>query len=420
MENQIQSLRNWVAEYQSQGQHELAVQLCQQFIHGLQKAKGDANQDMAIVFTILAQVHHSQNKFEDAADRTKDALKIFEAFFGPKDSKVAETLTKLGDFYCKLRKFVDADAVYNRALDIFALERKNGCRANEAEVLLKLGSVCNHQEQYGLAEFYLNDSRGILNNNTSSKCSVQMGKVKLELAKVYVHKDELGAAQSFLNHALDFFGGDPAIDSEYFAQTYHYMAKCFVKQGNLHLAQDRSEIATAIYEKSSDYLNQTDTNLDLGNCLLKQGKLAEARKYFEKAVGFSRKLPQDSKDLKLSDALLSLATCLKEQGKFGDAGPPVREALALLNKSAAKRDSVIAQALFLQANILIARGKMQLAEKPLRDAITLLEGQVDVHYELLISMKRSLGDLYLQRDRSKKAAQSYREALDICKLKHPH
>lgn len=339
MESQLEKLRKLVPQYESQGQQQLAVELCKETLHALKKAKGDDHQDVAEVLNILAQVYYSQNQFEDAADRTKDALKIYETVFGPKHLTVAEILINLGDSYYQLKNLEEADSAFYRAI-LIKREILGERHLEVGAVLYKLAYVCTDQKEYDKAEFYLKETLKIF-ESPSNLNILAVGNTKLKLGNLYMEKRNFKKAEETIKEALRRFESMNRPDDANIAKTKHTLAICCGEQDRYLEAEQYLIDAVKIFESRRQNDHLANSLSDLGNCYFYQDKFEAAQYYYEMVLKIRRMLIKDPNYLQQARTLQKLATCMVIQKEFRDAERALREALEIYAKHIDKIDETI-------------------------------------------------------------------------------
>ncbi|KAI3378342.1 hypothetical protein SNEBB_009444 [Seison nebaliae] len=115
----LKTLHHLVIQYASKGRYEVAIPLCRQALHDLEKSTGYYHPDVATLLNILALVYRDQNKFKESSKLLIDALKIRERTLGPDHQAVAATLNNLAVLYGKRGKYVEAENLFKRAQGIW-------------------------------------------------------------------------------------------------------------------------------------------------------------------------------------------------------------------------------------------------------------------------------------------------------------
>lgn len=139
-----ENLHQLVAKYESESQHEWAVQLCKKTLRDLKYERGNDYPDKEKLLNLLAQTYLNQINYS-------------EIQIGPYHRRFAVALLKLGDLYSVLKKFEDAESVYRRSL----LITQKVCGESDSEVVIalrKLARACQNQDKGDEADLCLKDA----------------------------------------------------------------------------------------------------------------------------------------------------------------------------------------------------------------------------------------------------------------------
>ncbi|CAL8093959.1 unnamed protein product [Calicophoron daubneyi] len=196
----FRTLHQIVAQYTSQGKHEVAASLCLQAIADMERSGGRDQPEVAVLLNILALVYRDQGKYSEAADLLQNVVGIREKAFGPNHPLVAAALNNLAVLYAKASRFSDAEPLCRRAL---AIREKllGSSHPDVAKQLNNLALLCQSQGRFDEVELCFRKALDIYSKYYKSSSPVVL-RAKNNLASTLLKLGNLADAESLLKAVL--------------------------------------------------------------------------------------------------------------------------------------------------------------------------------------------------------------------------
>lgn len=148
----------------------------------------------------------------------------------------------------------------------------------------------------------------------------------------------------------------------------------------------------------------------LAECLINQGRLAEAEVLYDQALAEARRLT-GARHPETAARLRDRAGLYRLQGRLGDAAADLRQAEELLAAAGGAHQLALVQLKESLAVVLCEAGQMREAEEPLRAALAINEAVFGPQHAQVAAALGNLGELYQVSGRYEEAEPLLRRAL---------
>jgi tetratricopeptide (TPR) repeat protein len=266
--------------------------------------------------------------------------------FGPKDDRLAQSLTDLGRFRNLTNDFVGAQEVLRRALD---LRRGDPDRLLEADCLMELGYACDGLGNVQEAEKDLLEARDIVDRKEGPEHP--LGAIcAFNLAKVYEDENEYGKSEPLMKQALETaLHPLPKVTREQrldparytmsrllydYKPNYNLAFEILHHLAVMYIRQDRPDKAQSCYEErlkvaeeggGSDAVQQ-GALVDLGRFYASRTNYPKAEGAFER-LEHAQEKSSGLKDPATLKTLATLVTLYEREAKASDAESALKRAL---------------------------------------------------------------------------------------------
>lgn len=325
----------------------------------------------------IARVRRKQGNVTSAREALEEAWNLAR---GNDDDVVKAVL------YTEEGELALDDAEYERAIDQFsralrvALEDDDDrsaaiAKRRMAAARLKNGDIAE-------AEQLLREAREVLEARGDLR---ELNDLLDELGEVLLERDHYKEAIEVLSASLEIDERMGTISSR--ARSLQLLSRAYLKQGDRGRAGESIRKASDVYHDSEDEVGRSDILSGLGDWLLQEGKLRDARTAFQDALRLDSR--HDDR-IGMVRALRGLASVYRSMGDLIRAREFIDEAEELLKS---REDRAERAQLDLEfARLLAAEGSISEAERRTIQARERFEA-IESHVEAATCM-RLLGQLY--------------------------
>lgn len=233
-------------------------------------------------------------------------------------SKIAETLNRIGYYYEEIVNYKDAIKNYNEAFLIF---EKLKDKKKMARIYNSLGT--NYSELYAedrAIEYYLKSLN--LNKEISNEDGVASNYTNI--GNLYYQEENYGLAEKYFRDALLIY---EKLKSKYgISSSYTNIANALADNGKVEEGLDYYKKSIAIEEELGDKYGIAINYNNIGDCYINLKQYKEAMEYLNKAMKIADSLVE--RDLQ-SIVLLNIADVENKRKRFQSAIYAARESYAI-------------------------------------------------------------------------------------------
>lgn len=299
----------------------------------------------------------------------KAAVKEAEAF-GPKDIRLANSLTNLGVLYNCRGQAAKAAPMLERAIAI----KQSALGAENPEVVSSVGKLCQFyvaHDDYNKAEPIATKLAAFAQRTVKERQAVESSFSKLE-GFYQLHK-EFKEAEVFLKQAKDETHKVGSNNDLEFAVLLDGLGDSFKSSNKLSLSEQLLSSALAIREEAlaPGHAAIAASCRHLGQLYALEGKYTQAEPLFKKAVQLNTKaLGTKGETLQCMD---DLASCYMKEGKAKEAENLFRDQLTAATDNYGKNSKITANALLALAGYLMKTGRPSEATTYYGEALNIIE-----------------------------------------------
>jgi tetratricopeptide (TPR) repeat protein len=299
----------------------------------------------------------------------KAAIKEAEAF-GPKDIRLANSLSNLAVLYNSRGQTVKATPLLERAIAI----KQSALGAENPEVVTSVGRLCQFyiaHDDYNKAEPIAAKLAAFAQRTVKERQAVESSFSKLE--GFYQLHREFKEAETFLKQAKEETHKVGSNNDLEFAVLLDGLGDSFKSSNKLPLSEQLLSSALAIREEAlaPGHAAIAASCRHLGQLYALEGKYTQAEPLFKKAVQLNTKaLGTKGETLLCMD---DLAGCYMKEGKLHEAESLYRDQLIAATDNYGKNSKFTANALLALAGYLMKSGRPSEATKYYGDALNIIE-----------------------------------------------
>jgi tetratricopeptide (TPR) repeat protein len=279
----------------------------------------------------LGNLYKRLGKLVEAEKIYQRALQGYEKAWGPDDSRTLDLFNNLGILYKKRGKLVDAEQMYQRALQGY--EKAWGLDHRlTLDTVNNIGNLYSDQGKLVEAEqMYQRALQGKEKawgpDHTSTLDTVN------NLGILYRGQGRLVEAEQMYQRALQGYEKAYGLDHIETLDTVNNIGILYRGQGKLLKAEQMYQRALQGYEKAigidniTTYLPALNTIENLGHLYKLQGDIAKARTMYSKAlIGYEKVFgPDHSESRNLRAHIDDLDTVIKNQALVGEEEPVIKK-----------------------------------------------------------------------------------------------
>lgn len=339
--------------HQHLGANNEAKKMFEQCLEFRVKAFGENHKLVAESLINLADLQRIDGDLSAAESLLKRAKFIQECVFGMEAPGVAATLTDLGRVVAKLRRFEEAEVLYQNALDILS---NHDLPQHIATVLNNLGRLYVKQSKFELARVSLRQSIAILEGIESDSSQSTMSELAAALTNMATISDHKDAAPLF-DRALQLRKAMYGESHSEFAAALNNYGSWFQSDGQYSEAEKYFRYAHSVWTKccGSDHPDVSVALSNIASALHAQrnsvGFVNEVIDSMQDAIEIKQKcLPRNHPDLGL--LLINFAGILIDRNENLDlAKDHVERARQIFVEVHGEDHAEVAECLGLQAKI---------------------------------------------------------------------
>lgn len=354
-------------------------------------------QRIALCEHLLGTVAEAREHGDEAASHYLKSLAAFEQLGRPYSAHTVSTLTNLGALYRRQRRFIDAETMLARALELsgdlaatdpetraitlsragaLAIDLNQPARARNllreaiagfrasprpnapefAYALSLRGMIDIDSGQYKSAE---SDFREAVTLATGSlgETDPATAAYSTNLALALLMQGQFSRAETLLRRARFVVESRLGPDNIQLARVFTALTSVETALGRFRLAEDDGKRSLTILNKHapSGSLEIVLAQAALGSLYVREHNIADAEKILPAAVARERGLLKDGKIL--ADGIRDLADLKAQQHQWNDAGSLYREAIGLYERKFGADHADIAPVLRAYADVLKHEGK---------------------------------------------------------------
>ena len=198
-----------------------------------------------------------------------------------------------------------------------------------------------------------------------------------------------------------------------FAQAHRERGDVRRSRSELAGAESDLRMALAVLEKNpgTSQNEMPDTLNNLGLVLQSEGKMVDARQFFERAVLLSRKFPGEP--LRTLTLMSNWGNVLCDLALYSQAEPILREVLDRRRKLLGDNHPQVPRSMVRLGRLLTLKGAYSDAETMDLAALESLRRILGPEHYDTVSTTNSLGLIYLETGRARQAEASFRSALEL-------
>ena len=310
--------------------------------------------ELAVTLSNLGILRRAQGDLEEAGRFLREALTLRRRALGDRHPRTAQALSNLGAVLNAQGRFGEAEPLLREALDIrrHTLDRAH---PEVASSLHNLATTLQTQGDLAAAEplyrevLAIRKERQGEDHPSNALAFHNLGRLLLDLGR----NDE---AEALLRKALEIRRRSYGEEHVYVAQSLHQMARMYLASG------DRDE-AEALFRRTLEMLQKLLSQehpfvshplLELAGLEMEKGDLMAAETGFRKALAIRRRaLP--SGHWETAVAAGRLGECLLRQGRLAEAGPLLADSHATLAATFRPADPRVREARLRLAGLQTAR-----------------------------------------------------------------
>jgi serine/threonine protein kinase len=318
----------------------------------LREALNDQPATKAALLSTVGAVYDSLGQYQAAVPILNESLALRP---NVKDKARVDTLLELGRALYLLGELDRAEAPLQEALRL-AQSELGAASPESGRALWALGLVRTQQDRFVAAEDLYQRSLDIL--ETAQAPATNVSQVLDDLATVYEREQRWDLATQTYERALSIDRRILGSDHPRVASHLHNLAIVAQNMGDLKRAESLYRDAIAGEERAfgSQHPETAAARGNYGLLLEREGRLAEAEPLLRDALDVALKV-WGAGNFNVGYARVSLAMALQDEGSLREAEDQFRQALAVYDKSLPADHQYRAAALMYLARLLVDRGK---------------------------------------------------------------
>jgi tetratricopeptide (TPR) repeat protein len=282
-----------------------AFELAQKFAQPALSLCAKHSLDEARVLNLLAKVATDLSKHDAAVAHYEAALSIRKSLLGDKHTGVADVCMNLSVVFPLLRRLDDALAMCSSALEIYS-KAPGDNQKNLASCHNNMGLVLRQQDKHDEAmEHY---STGLELALRTEGETTDAAAFLLNIGVVLVDQNKFDDAMEKLTSALRLF--EKAKVGTSIAMCHYNIGNLLMKQGKLDAALEHARKSLAIRRSklSHEHADCGESHYLIGDILKRSGKFAEALDEYDNALRIFKNVYGEM-TLQVADVYQNLATC---------------------------------------------------------------------------------------------------------------
>lgn len=315
---------------------------------------GEDHRNLAIILKCMAQVHHDQSQYEEAAKLYFKSLETTKAALGDFHPEVASLLNKIGNMYYENSDFDSAIRVYEEGLVV----ERAVLQHDHPNIVVTLTNIAQSQKHkgnyYAALERYSEayTLQKVILGASNPKVAVTLSNVAQVSCRLGRFTRAFDAYQEVLQIRRDAFGDEHvevaatlnSIGLVLFKQGFHGLAiesfRESLRVRKLCLGSQHRDVAVVLYNIATTYLEQGDEEL--------------ATKYYAETLSVERTaLGNDHRDLAVT--LQHIGQIHRQRGELDVALGYFKEALRIEKLNLGDSSPTVARLLNKMGNIYLAK-----------------------------------------------------------------
>jgi serine/threonine protein kinase/Tfp pilus assembly protein PilF len=359
------------------------------------------NVEASLLIT-LGNVYQDIGGYDKALAAQQEALRLRQAFYGPENTRVAESLNNLAGVLQDQGQLAEAEKLFRQALDMRRKVLTNG-HPDIAMSLNNLGGCLDSEGKYDEAEKTIREALALRQKLYGSE-HVSIASCMQNLGVVLADKGLPREAEPMFRDVETMrrkLLGNLNLD---LATTIANLASALYAEGHYTEAEAKFGEALAMQRqlRGRDHKEIASLLYNLSLALQNEGKWPEAERSCRDAIAMERKL-LGPEHLDLAASLAGFTSMLQSEGKFAEAEAAVREALIIQRKALGDQSATIAISLINLGEVFRAEGRFAEAETETRRSLAMMQKSIGgtnqyVAYSLatLASVLRDEGQSQIQ------------------------
>ncbi len=315
---------------------------------------GKDHRNLAIILKCMAQVHHDQSQYEEAAKLYFKSLETTKAALGDFHPEVASLLNKIGNMYYENSDFDSAIQVYEEGLVV----ERAVLQHDHPNIVVTLTNIAQSQKHkgnyYAALERYSEayTLQKVILGASNPKVAVTLGNVAQVSCRLGRFTRACDAYQEVLQIRRDAFGDEHvevaatlnSIGLVLFKQGFHWLAiesfRESLRVRKLCLGSQHRDVAVVLYNIATTHLEQGDEEL--------------ATTYYAETLKVERTaLGNDHRDLAVT--LQHIGQIHRQRGELDVALGYFKEALRIEKLNLGDSSPTVARLLNKMGNIFLAK-----------------------------------------------------------------
>jgi len=360
----------------------------------------------------LAMLYKDQDKYVEAEPLYRRSLEIREKTLGPNHLDVAASLNDLAEIYYYQVKYAEAEPLYRRSLEI----REKTLGPDHPDVARSLSSLALlylEQSKYIEAEPLYRRSLEIREKNLGPN-HPDVAHSLNGLAVLYKAQGKYAEAESLYRRSLGIWEKTLGPDDSDVARSLNNLAVLYCNQGKYTEAEPLYRRSLEIREKNLGP-NHPDVAESLNNLAWlynAQGKYAEAELLYRRSLKIGEKTHGPNHP-GVAVSLNNLAALYWEHGKYTDAEPLYQRSLKIWEKTLGANHPDVAHGLNNLAVLYKAQGKYAEAESLYKSSLAIWKKALGPDHPRVALSLNNLANLYKDQGKYDEAEPLYQRSLKI-------
>jgi len=339
----------------------------------------------AEVRTTIGNTWCALGQYVDAERQLRSSLDLRIAALGPADPDVGRTLRDLGLVIYSAGNYAEAESLYRRALEIH-LTAFGESHGDVAQTLQDLAAALRAQSKLNEAELLYRRALSI-REKLLGPDSLEAAQTMNSLALLAQNREDYSAAEELFRRSLD-------IRRRRLGAVHPDVAGSLNNLGNLLRYSGKTEEAEAVLRRAlemrrklfgDEHPSVAQSLLGLAVFLHGIGRLDDAEPFYREAMPIHRTL-LGNQHPDLANNLQSLALLLHEKGVLGESEALYRESLTIRRAAFGDHDLATANSLSGLGGLLVDKGQYPDAESLQRQALRIRASHLPPdHWQIVIT-----------------------------------
>ena len=362
------TLNNLAVTYSLEGRHTEALSLYKKVLRLRLAFLEENHPDVIIARFHLGTAYENLEKNDRAVAAFEEALHLA-------GSQPALPKKDYADILCGLASVLGKKGCYKRAISHYA-KAVEMLKIEEGEhnfyylsVLLSVALLCEKAKCYDQAVVYY--KRAIASRSTLlEKKHLDYVSNLNALAQAFLKRGEFDRAIDTHKEALGVINELLGKDHVFYAECVNHIGRDYLLAGNKEKAMEYFQNALLLKEKNcgKEHVSTSFTKESIADCLLEEGKEAEAKEAYAALCQERRTLFGETSEVYLQ-GLMKLGACYEKTGDLPKAVQTYQEAMEVRKEQQMPRDMGMVFHLQALAEVLLQLGNEEEAMHRMNDAL---------------------------------------------------